>query len=153
MMRNCIAVCFALVFLAFGIVGCGTGDTVPQQTSRQSSQPDGGQIRGVERLGSGIIIAIPGRRLDGDSNLSPPDAADRAFAEELDAEITEAGIVYMKIQYPYLKDRRLSLTAARQVGEFMLLCYDTMAKDGDMHLVYAMKTRKILGRFCWYVQG
>jgi len=137
------------VVIAALLAGC-SGDMQP--TERGAPPPGDARIRGVKRLGSGIIIAIPGLELTGDAKLPLPNAADRALAKQLDRRIRDLGLKHLKQHRPHQK--AFSLSAARRIGDFILLCYTwEEGADGDAFLVYSVKAGRIAGPFCWYIQG
>ena len=101
-------------------------------------------------LEDGWLRSLPGQDL-GLGAIRPPDEEDRAFAQKLAPGIRDLGIEYLKQHEP---KSGFALSAARQVGDFILLCYAWQeGADGDAFLVYSVKSEKIVGFFCWYEQG
>jgi hypothetical protein len=101
-------------------------------------------------LEDGLVRSLPGQDLRIGA-LRSPDEEDRAFAQKLAPGIRDLGIEYLKQHDP---KGGFALSAARQVGDFILLCYaQEGVMDGDAFLVYSVKSEKIVGYFCWYEQG
>lgn len=99
----------------------------------------------------GRVKAIPGVLLN-PASVPPPAAEDAAFAARLAPEIREAGLEFLKERLGG-RDLGYALYAARQSGDYVLLCYVGKVRDGDATLVYSIKRKKVLGPFFWYGQG
>jgi hypothetical protein len=96
------------------------------------------------------VLSIPGQRLHPDS-LRTADDQDVAYAKTLDRAIIRETTAYARRVSP---DGDYTVSAARRVGDFILFdLSDVNVADGNIHLVYSIAERRIIGRFSWYYQG
>ena len=94
------------------------------------------------------IKSLCGIRL-GPKYLSLPSKEDETYASKLSPEIAQIGFSYLG----EISRQHYTLTHARPVCEFLLLCYSCTTEPSlDRFLVYSIKSKEIVGKFVWYVQ-
>lgn len=91
-------------------------------------------------------------------DLAPPGPADEAYVAQLDRQIVSLSRQYVERHLDLWREPsdqpKTKVTAARKVGPYILLDVQRFGmKDGNVHLVYSLKDQRVLGWFCWYVQG
>lgn len=83
------------------------------------------------------------------SSLPLPNDADRKYVACVSEDIRNDVIAF--IAQPKTE---CTIVAARPYGRILLLDVEPKGKDdGNLHLVYDVKRRIVVGRFTWYAQG
>jgi len=103
----------------------------------------------VDDVEGPFVKSIPGQILSfvalGKSN---PTNYDMQYAKRLPPEIHQAAVRYISKPEIYFR-----LDAARKIGDYILLDVGGAVRDGNKHLVYDSKKKKVIGQFLWYPQG
>ena len=82
-------------------------------------------------------------------SLSLPNDADRKYVVHVSEAIRNDVIAF--IAQPKTE---FTIVAARPYGRILLLDVEPKGKDdGNLHIVYDVKRRIVVGRFTWYAQG
>lgn len=96
--------------------------------------------------GEVILIDENGKSID---IIEPPNEKDKKTAEELDQELKDKIIKY--INQP---KSRYSIEACRKAGKILLIdCGCPDIDDGNIHVIYDIEKKQIIGFFSWYPQG
>ena len=83
------------------------------------------------------------------ASLSLPNDADRKYVVHVSEAIRNDVIAF--IAQPKTE---FTIVAARPYGRILLLDVEPKGKDdGNLHIVYDVKRRFVVGRFTWYAQG
>jgi len=83
------------------------------------------------------------------ASLSLPNDADRKYVAHVSEAIRNDVIAF--IAQPQTE---FTIVAARPYGRILLLDVEPKGKDdGNLHIVYDVKRRIVVGRFTWYAQG
>lgn len=118
------------------------------ESGREEKDPTNSYEDTSIRLNNDLIIEISGREPD---KITPPNDNDYVLAKQLNPKIADLGLKYIKENCPHRKG--FSLSAARRIETYILLCFQWWGEDGNIFLVWSTTDEKIIGRFTWYIQG
>lgn len=100
----------------------------------------------VDKMGIIILLDENGKSIE---RLEYPNKQDEKAVEELDQKIKDEIIKYINMPKYHYK-----IEACRKVGNMLLIdCGCRDFDDGNIHIIYDLKKKQIIGKFCWYSQG